>query len=181
MVIAPTTIASAPPTAITGECRRIPALRGRDEFRDESEEIAENQIAHREQAPELCRNGPENQFRMPAVRHGMTNRHFLHNEANSKCEDNKRNEETDAETRTRGTEYSCSRIIFAEKNQNSGANEKPEESNAAHVFDLRPFQRARATCRQCGARSTSSCVRRPASPGATEDAAADSVVGRTAP
>ena len=103
-----------------------------DEFRDEGEKISENQIAHGEEAPEFS-EAIEDKFGVAAMgdsaeAHG----HFLHYESHDESEDDKRNEEADAVARAvGGVGKHAGGVVFAEEDENSGADQKPEQAEAA--------------------------------------------------
>ena len=133
-----------------------------DEFRDEGEKISENQIAHGEEAPEFS-EAIEDQFGVAAMGDGAeAHRHFLHDETHDEGENDEGNEEADAEARAvGGVGKHAGGIVFAEEDENAGADQKPEQAEAAESFGPRPFHRARATSQRSRARSTSSWVTRP--------------------
>ena len=158
MVMAPTTMTSAPPTAIGGpNAEEAQTSAHANEFRDQSEKISENQIAHGEEAPEFS-EAIEDEFGVAAMGDGTeAHRHFLDDESHNKSENDKGNEKADAEARAvGGIGKHAGRIVFAEEDQNSGANQKPQQPEAVQTFWTRPFQRARATSQRSRARSTSS-------------------------
>ena len=58
--------------------------------------------------------------------------HFLDDETDRKREDDKGNEKADAETGTRGGVRKHARgIVLTEKDEDAGANEKPEKADAS--------------------------------------------------
>src|SRR5579863_1251009 len=97
-----------------------------DEFRDESEKIAENQITHGEKAPKFS-EAIEDQFGVAAMRDGSeAHRHFLDDEAHNKSEHDEGNEEADAVARAvRGVGQHAGGIVLAKKDENSRADQQP--------------------------------------------------------
>ena len=125
MVIAPTTITSAPPTATTGpNAKKSEPGAYADKFCHKREKISEDQIAHGEKAPEFSET-VEDKFRMSAMRNcAEAHRHFLNNETDRESEDDERNEKADAEARAgRGIGKHTRRVILAKKNEDPGPNQ----------------------------------------------------------
>jgi hypothetical protein len=73
---------------------------------------------------------------MAAVGNGSeAHRHFLHDESHDKGEHDKRNEEADAVAGAiRGVGQHAGCVVFTEEDENSGADEKPEQAKAAEFF-----------------------------------------------
>ncbi len=134
--MAATTMTSAPPTAIGGpHSKEAQTSAHANELGDQSEKISENQITHGEKAPKFS-EAIEDEFGVAAMGDGTeAHRHFLNDESHNKSENDKGNEKADAVARTVGGigEHAW-RIVFAEEDQNSRANQKPQQPEASKLF-----------------------------------------------
>ena len=102
-----------------------------DKFGDQRQEISQHQVAHGEEAPEFS-EAVEDKFGMAAMSdRTQAHGHFLHDEADQECEHDEGKEKADAKTRAGGgIRKHAGRVIFAEENQYSRADEQPEQAES---------------------------------------------------
>jgi hypothetical protein len=111
-----------------GHAEKAQSRADRDKFGDQSQKVAEDQVSHREKAPETSESGVD-QLGMPAFRGGAEpDRHLLDHKRHHECEGDKGQEKADAVSRARlGVGNHAGPIVLPQHDQDAGANEEPEK------------------------------------------------------
>src|ERR1017187_4294558 len=100
-----------------------------DELGDQREEVADHEVDHGEPSPEGA-EAVEDEFGVTAVRGGTeAHGHFLNDAGHQEGQNDEGQEETDAETSSRGgVRQHAGAVAFSQHDEEAGADEQPQQA-----------------------------------------------------